>query len=212
MDNTAIMTKFINNETWVGLLAFSPLLLITTSSTVGFAIGLLSLVLLFVLTLIIYPLRTLLSLPQRLVFILMVSVTLVLVVRLLLEAGAYSFTEKIGLFLPLIIMNSLVISENEALFSVQKTSAAIIRMMILGLIILLFFVAFGFMREVLMHYSILTELNQFSMYSFAGINLIDSDPGFSIFTSSAGCFFILGFLYALLNFVNGYRVSPASVE
>lgn len=169
-----MIQKLLDYEVQIGLLALSPFFLVASSLFVGFSIGLITVILILFLAPIIYSLRNLIPSQQRLAIILVISVSVVLIARMLLNAEAYSIADKIGLFLPLVVMNSLVLTVNETMFSIQDFKSVFSHIFGIGVAILFFFVIFGFLRE-----------------------LFNS---FSIITSPAGCFFLSGFLFATINF------------
>jgi len=174
-----MIQKLLENEIQPGLLALSPFFLIASSLFVGFSTGLITVILILFLAPIIYLLRNLIPLQQRLAVILVISVSVVLIARMLLHAEAYSIADKIGLFFPLLVMNSLVLSVNETMFSKQDFISVISHILSIGIAILFFFVIFGFFRE-----------------------LFDA---FSILTSPAGCFFLSGFLFAAINYFKSIK-------
>ena len=174
MGHAMMIQRLFNTETQSGLLALAPLFLVASSLYVGFSTGLIIVVLIFVLASIIYFLRNLIPSQQRLAVILVISVSVMLIARMLLHAEAYSIADKIGLFLPLVLMNSLVLSINEQMFSMQDFQSAMSYTFRIGLVLLFFFTVFGFLRE-----------------------LFDI---FSIFTKPAGCFLLSGFIFATINF------------
>lgn len=164
-----------------GLLAFAPFFMVVASLFIGFSAGLIAVVLIFLLTSILFFIGKLIVPEQRLAVALIVSVSAVLVARMLLDAGAYSLAEKLGIFLPLLLMNSLVLSLNESIFTMPDFKSAMSRSFYIGIAIFLFFVIVGFLRELL--------------------------NDFSILTSAAGYFFLFGFLYAAFNFINRKRLN-----
>ena len=174
MGHAKMIQRLFNTETQAGLLALAPLFLVTSSLYVGFSTGLIIVVLISALASIIYFLRNLIPSQQRLAVILVISVSVMLMARMLLHAEAFSIADKIGVFLPLVLMNSLVLSINEHMFSMQDFKSVINYILSVGIVILSFFIVFGFLRE-----------------------LVDN---FSIFTSPAGCFFLSGLLFAGINF------------
>jgi len=174
-----MIQKLLDNEVQTGMLALAPFYLVASSLYVGFSIGLITAILILFLALIIYALRNLIPPQQRLVVILVISVSVILIARMLLNAEAYSIADKIGLFLPLLLMNSLVLSVNETMFSIQDFKSIFSHIFSIGVAILFFFVIFGFLREL-----------------FENI---------SIFTSPAGCFFLSGFLFATINLFKNYK-------
>jgi len=169
-----MIQKLLDNEIQTGMLALAPFYLVTSTLYIGFSVGLITAILFLFLALIIYALRNLIPQQQRLVIILVISVTVVLIARMLIYAEAYSIADKIGLFLPLLLMNSLVLSVNETMFSIQDFKSIISHVFSVGIAILFFFIIFGFSREL-----------------FENI---------SMFSSPAGCFFLSGFLFATINF------------
>lgn len=174
MGHAMMIQRLFNTETQPGLLALAPFFLVASSLYAGFSTGLIIAALLPVLALIIYFLRNLIPSQQRLAAMLIISTTVVLITRMFLNAEAYAIADKIGIFLPLLLMNSLVLSINERMFSIQGFKSVMRYIFSIGIAILLFFTIFGFLRE-----------------------LFD---GFSILTSSAGCFFLSGLLFATINF------------
>ncbi|MCZ6802801.1 MAG: hypothetical protein O7D86_02405 [Proteobacteria bacterium] len=174
-DKAAVMIqKLLDNEVWTGMLALAPFFLVTSSLYIGFSIGLITVILILFLAPIIYSLRNLIPSQQRLAVILVISVSVTLIARMLLNAEAYSIADKIGLFLPLLLMNSLVMSVNETMFSLRDFKSVVSDVFGIGIAILFFFVIFGLLRELFENISILT--------------------------SPAGCFLLSGFLFAAINF------------
>lgn len=160
-----------------GLLGFAPFFLSVTSLSGGLSMGSIAFMLILATFFIIYFSRKLVILPQqRLVFILIISVTSVLIMKMLLDAEAYSLADSIGLFLPLLLMNSLILFTNESILSMTDLRSVLNRIFKVALAALLFFIMLGLLRELL--------------------------NDVSIFTSSAGFFFLSGFIFAAINFFN----------
>ncbi len=171
-----MIQKFQNDNIPKGLLAFAPFFLSITSLFIGFSTALIVFVLILFLVPMNYFLRKLIPPQQRLAFILVISVSWMLIIRMFLEAEVYSLSEKIGLFLPLLLMNSMILSINESVYSMPDLKTVVRDLFNVGIVIILFFIIFGFLRELL--------------------------NDFSIFTSPAGYFFLLGFLFATINCFN----------
>ena len=181
MGYALVIRKLASNETQLGLLALSPFFLIASSLLVGFEIAILIVSLLILLSLIVYFFGKFFPVQQRLVALLIISTSVVLVVRMLLQAEAYSLTEDLGLFLPLIIINSLVLSTSEKVFSMQDLKTVFSYIFSIGVVILIFFILVGFSREVL--------------------------NDFSIINSPAACFILTGCLFAIINVLKGNTVA-----
>jgi Na+-translocating ferredoxin:NAD+ oxidoreductase RnfE subunit len=167
--------RLYNNEVQSGLLALAPFFLLTSSFTIGITISLVAAIQLLILTTILYCLRYLIPSQQRLASILIISISVVLVDRMLLNAEAYLVAESIGLLFPLLIINSLVLSLGENIFSRQDFKSTLNHTLGISVAVIIFFVIFGFLKELF--------------------------EEFSIITSPAGCFFISGFLFAAINFL-----------
>ncbi len=174
MHHTAMIQKIFNNKNQLGLLALTPLFLLVSSFNDGISIGLISLVLILILTSILYFISNFIPSHHRLVSVLIVSVAVTLVARMLLNSEVYFVADKIGLFLPLLVINSLVISLGEEVFSKQNYKSTMIYVAGIAVALLIFFITLGFLK-----------------------GLFDK---FSIIDSPAGCFILLGLLFATFNF------------
>jgi len=171
-----MIQEFQNDNIPKGLLAFAPFFLSITSLSIGFNMALIVFVLILFLAPMNYFLRKLIPPQQRLVFVLIISISWMLIVRMFLEAEVYSIAEKIGLFLPLLLINSMVLSLTESVYSMFDLKTVMRNLFIVGIAILLFFMIFGFLRELL--------------------------NNCSIFTSPTGYFLLSGFLFATINCFN----------
>ncbi|GEM_PF-1485100 len=171
-----MIQKFQNDDILKGLLAFSPFFLSITSLFIGFSTALIVLVLILFFVPMNYFLRKLIPPQQRLAFILVFGVSSMLIIRMFLEAEVYSLAEKIGLFLPLLLVNSMVLSISESVYSLPDLKSVMGKVFSVGIAILLFFVIFGFLQE------LLNEV--------------------SFFTSPAGYFLLSGLLFAMINCFN----------
>lgn len=171
-----MIQKFQNDEFPKGLLVLAPFFLSVTSLYIGFSLGLISAVLVLFFIPCLYILRKFIPAQQKPAFILVPGISWLLIVRMFLDVEAYSIMGKVGLFLPLLLMNSWVLTVSESVFSTSGFKSAVFSACSIGVAILLFFVIFGFTRGLL--------------------------SGFSILSSPAGCFFLSGFLFAAINLFN----------
>jgi H+/Na+-translocating ferredoxin:NAD+ oxidoreductase subunit E len=173
MIQNLMVQEFINNDLPKGLLALAPFYITTASLDTGFVTGLIIAFFILLYASIIFLLKNLIAPHQRLAFILIVSISVILIFRLIFQAEAYSFTEKLGLFLPLLVINSLVISIEETIFSISDFKSVLVKVVSVSLIILLFFMILGFTQEIMADLTILSY--------------------------PAGCFLLIGFLFAAIN-------------
>ncbi len=170
----SIIQKFFKHETQTGLLALAPFFLVVSSFNTGLNIGLIIAIQILILSSVLYFLRKLIPPQQRLAVIVIIGASLMIIVRLLLNAEFYSVSNTIGLFLPLLIVNSLVLTLGEAVFSRQDYKSVICHVSGIVIAVPVFFIVFGLLKELL--------------------------EGFSIITSPAGCFFLVGLMFATVNF------------
>ena len=174
MQHTAMIKRLFNNKNQLGLLALSPLFLVVSSFNDGVNTGLVSLVLIIMLSSILYFISNFIPSHQRLISVLIIGVTVILIARMLLKSEFYFVADKIGLFLPLLIINTLVLSIGEEVFSKQGFKSTLVYVLGIAISVLIFFITFGFLKEVL--------------------------DMFSIMESPAGSFMLLGLLFATINF------------
>ncbi|MFT5396213.1 MAG: electron transport complex protein RnfE [Gammaproteobacteria bacterium] len=181
MHHAAMIQKLFNNKNQTGLLALAPLFLVVASFNDGITIGLISLVMILILTSILYFISNFIPLHQRLISVLVVSVAVTLVARMLLNSEIYFVADKIGLFLPLLVINSLVISLGEEVFSKQDYKSTMIYVSGSAIAVLIFFIIFGSLKGWL--------------------------DMFSIIDSPAGSFILLGLLFATINFLKSTKAT-----
>lgn len=166
--------KIFDTEAQLGVLALAPFFLIISSFDIAFHFSLIIFIQIFILTSVLYLLRNLIRLQQRIVVVLIFSATMALITRMLLYTEAYAVADTLGLFLPLLLINSLVLSLGESVFSKQSYQSAICHAARFAIVIPIFFILFGLLRHLL-------------------------EP-VSIVASPAGCFFLLGFLFVACHF------------
>jgi len=175
-----MIQKLFNNKNQTGLLALAPFFLVVCSFNNGVIIGLISLFIIIILTTILYFISNYIPSYQSLISVIIVSATVTLVVRMILNSELYFIAETIGLFLPLLVINSLVIPLGEEVFSKQDYKSTMVYIFEVAIAVFIFFILFGFLR-----------------------GLLDV---FAIIKSPAGNFILLGLLFATINFFRSNEV------
>ena len=175
MQHTAMIKRLFNNKNQLGLLALSPLFLVVSSLNNGVRLGLILLILILILSSTLYFISNFIPSQQRLVSVLVIGVTVILIARMFLNSEFYFVADKIGLFLPLLVINSLVLSLGEEVFSKQDYKSTLIYVLGIGVALLIFFIILGFLKGFL--------------------------DMFSIIESPAGSFILLGLLFGTINFL-----------
>jgi electron transport complex protein RnfE len=180
MHRTIMIQKLFNNKNQTGLLALAPFFLVACSFNNGVIIGLTSLFMIIILTTILYLISNCIPSSHSLVSVIIVSATVVLVARMILNSEMYFVAETIGLFLPLLVINSLVISLGEEVFSKQDHKSTVLYIFSVAIAVFIFFILFGFLK-----------------------GLLDV---FAIIKSPAGNFILAGLLFATINFFKSNEV------
>jgi H+/Na+-translocating ferredoxin:NAD+ oxidoreductase subunit E len=178
MQHTAMIQRLFNNKNQLGLLALSPLFLVVSSFNDGISTGLIAFFLILIITSILYFISNSIPSHQRLVSVLIISATVILVARMLLNSEIYFVANEIGLFLPLLVINSLLISLGEEVLSEQDYKSTMIYVSGIALSLLIFFITFGFLKGLLDMFSIIESPAASLMLLgllFAAINVLKSN-------------------------------------
>jgi len=188
MSKLSLLTKGIikENPTFVLVLGMCPTLGTTTSAFNGFGMGLATL---FVLTLS----NVLISLvakqvPDKVripVYIVLIA-AVVTVLQLLMQAFTPALYATLGIFIPLIVVNCIVLGRAEAYASKNSVIDSTMDGIGIGLGFTLSLTVVGTIRELL------------GSASIFGIKLMDAD-GMLVFVLAPGAFIVLGYIMVLFN-------------
>ena len=131
----------------VFVLGMCPLLVIADSLQTGLWIGLTCMTVIFISNLLISAIRNFIPYELRLVFILLTTACVVSALNLLAQAWVYDISVKLGIYVPLIAMNCLVLAfiENHSIrFNVIDSVTDSVR---LGLLVSGILLLAGALRE-----------------------------------------------------------------
>ena len=113
-----------NNVILVQMLALCPLLAVTSTATNGLGMGLATTAVLLSSNLVISALRNIISNEVRIpVFILLIA-TIVTLVDLGMNAFLHDLHKVLGLFIPLIVTNCVILARAESFASKESPAAA----------------------------------------------------------------------------------------
>ena len=113
------------NPTFILVLGMCPTLAVTTSVKNGLGMGLSTMAVLILSNLLISALRNVIPDKVRIPAYIVVIATLVTVVQLLLQAFIPSLYESLGLYIPLIVVNCIILGRAEAYASKAWVTASI---------------------------------------------------------------------------------------
>lgn len=165
------------------IMGLCPLLIVTTSTVNALAMGSIFFIVLLLSGLILSLIRHLIPHVMRLPIILLVTACVATVVDLLLSAFYYQWHLTLGIYIPLLAMNCLIMVNAEENALSNSLKEAIVQIVMLGLSIIGLLFLVGLIRDTLS-------------------GSIFSESGFIIFAMAPGAFLALGLIIAVLNYLN----------
>lgn len=136
-----------NNQALVALLGLCPLLAVTTSATNGLGMGLATTAVLVLANLTISLIRHLVRPEVRLPVFVLVIASFVTVVELSMQAFFYELYKVLGIFIPLIVTNCIIIGRAESFASKNPVDRALIDGLAMGIGFALVLTVLGGIRE-----------------------------------------------------------------
>ncbi len=189
------------NPALVQLLGLCPLLAVSTSAGSALGLGIATLAVLVASSLLASLLgRWLLPEIRLAVFVLTIA-GLVTAVELALAAWWPGLHDALGIFLPLIVTNCLVLARAESFASRQPLRPAIVDALSMGLGFGLVLLALGAARELLGHGTIGAGLGLLlgDAAASGGLRLLPDSMGLLIALLPSGAFILLGLMLAARN-------------
>lgn len=176
------------NPTFVLTLGMCPTLAVTTSAVNGLGMGLTTMAVLALSNMFISMLRKVIPDKVRIPAFIVVIASFVTVVELLLEAYLPSLYDALGLYIPLIVVNCIILGRAEAYASKNGVVSSLFDGVGMGLGFTLALTIIGAVRELL------------GAGQVFGINVMpQSYVPCSIFVLAPGAFFVLAALTATQN-------------
>lgn len=176
------------NPVFVLLLGCCPTLGVTSSAVNGLGMGVATAFVLVMSNLAISLVKNVVPDKVRIPAFIVIIAAFVTVVQLLMAAYTPALNEQLGLFIPLIVVNCIVLGRAEAFASRNAVGASIIDGLGMGVGFTLALVLLGTIRELL------------GNLSFFGYKLADAD-GMLVFILAPGAFITLGFIIAIMNWM-----------
>ena len=174
------------NPVFVLLLGMCPTLGVTTSAINGMGMGLATTFVLVMSNIVISLIKTLVPDKVRIPIFIVVIAAFVTVVKLLMEAYVPSLYDALGLFIPLIVVNCIVLGRAEAFASKNNLLSSIIDGVGMGLGFTLALTVLGGLRELLGS----GKLFDMTIYS--------PTYGILAFVLAPGAFIVLGYLIVIV--------------
>ena len=189
MSNAKIILNGIikENPTFVLLLGMCPTLATTTSAMNGMMMGLATMVVLIFSNLVISSIRNYVPDMVHIPVYIVVIATLVTIVQMCLAAWLPDVNKSLGLFIPLIVVNCIILGRAEAFASKNDPVASMCDGLGIGLGFTLALTLLGICRELLGNGTVFD------------VRLISEEYGMLMFILPPGAFMTLGFLIAIKN-------------
>ena len=193
-----------NNAGLVQLLGLCPLLAISATVVNGIGLGIMTTLTLILSNTIISALRRFLLQEIRIPIFVMVIAFVVTSIELLSRAFFYDLYNVLGIFIPLIVTNCVIIGRAEAFASKQPVLKASADGLFMGLGFTLLLIVIGGIREILGAGTLFK--NAHLLFGDAGqamtITLYEDFPGLLLAVLPPGAFFALGLLIAVKNMLD----------
>lgn len=182
------------NPTFVLMLGMCPTLAVTTSAMNGLGMGLTTAVVLTMSNLIISLLRKVIPSRVRIPAFIVIIASFVTAVQLLLQAYLPSLNDALGVYIPLIVVNCIILGRAESYAYSHPPIPSLFDGLGMGLGFSLALTCIGAVREIL------------AAGSIFGFRIMpDSYVTINIFGLAPGAFFVLAALTALQNYIKNKR-------
>ena len=193
MNNLKVLINGIvkENPTFVLLLGMCPTLGTTSSALNGMSMGLATMAVLIVSNFIISCIKSLIPDMVRIPAFIVVIASLVTILQMFIKAYAPEIDKSLGLFIPLIVVNCIILGRAEAFAAKNNPFSSILDGIGMGLGFTIALTLRGAVREIL------------GTGSVFGFTCFSENYGALVFVLAPGAFIALGYLIAIINKVRG---------
>ena len=176
-----------DNPTFVLMLGMCPTLATTTSAMNGLSMGLATMVVLICTNVVISLLKSLTPDKVRIPVFIVVIAAFVTILQMVIKAFLPDIDKALGLFIPLIVVNCIILGRAEAFAAKNTPVASLFDGIGIGLGFTLALTLLGIVRELL------------GAGSIFGLTLLPETTNILLFILPPGAFISLGFLIAIVN-------------
>ena len=185
--NVFLICIITENPTFVLLLCMCPTLGTTSSAINGMSMGLATMFVLICSNIVISAVKNLIPDMVRIPAYIVVIATFVTVVQMCMQAFLPALYATLGLFIPLIVVNCIVLGRAEAFAAKNGVVASACDGIGIGLGFTLALTLLGACRELL------------GTGKLFNLTLVPEEYGSLIFVLAPGAFIVLGYLVAIVN-------------
>ncbi|MBQ6063223.1 MAG: electron transport complex subunit E [Prevotella sp.] len=179
------------NPTFVLLLGMCPTLATTTSAINGMSMGLATMAVLICTNFVISCIKSITPDKVRIPVFVVVIAAFVTVLQMLIKAYLPDIDKSLGIFIPLIVVNCIILGRAEAFACKNSPLASIFDGMGIGIGFTMALTLLGAVREIL------------GAGSCFGFTMLPESTNILLFVLPPGAFISLGFLIAIMDRLNG---------
>ncbi len=192
-NKSKILTKglFKENPSLILVLGMCPTLAVTTSVNNALGMGAATTFVLLMSNIIISALKNVIPDKVRIPCYIVIIATFVSMVDLIIKGFLPALSESLGVFIPLIVVNCIVLGRAEAFASKNSVFDSLLDGLGMGIGFTISLVLVAAVREIL------------GAGSFMGFKFIPADYNILIFVLAPGAFIVLGFVMALVRHIVG---------
>lgn len=184
------------NPTFILMLGMCPTLAVTTSAVNGLGMGLSTTIVLIMSNMLISMLRNVIPDKVRMPAFIVIVASFVTIVQFLVQGYVPSLYASLGIYIPLIVVNCIILGRAESYASKNPVVPSIFDGIGMGIGFTASLTAIGAVREI---------LGAGQIFGFQLLPLADAEAGkmgytpITIFVLAPGAFLVLAFLQAFLN-------------
>ena len=190
-----------NNPTFVLVLGMCPTLGTTTSAANGMGMGLATMAVLIMSNLVISLIKNIIPDKVRIPAFIVVIASFVTIIQMLMEAFVPGLYKALGVFIPLIVVNCIILGRAEAFAAKNTVPLAIADGLGMGLGFTMSLTFLGSIREV------------FGAGTLFGTPVMwEGFRPFSVMVEAPGAFLCLGLILAAMNLINRWQAKRKGRE
>lgn len=213
--NTFLNGFIKENPTFVLMLGMCPTLAVTSSAINGFGMGMTTTVVLTMSNIIISLLRKVIPDKVRIPAFIVIIASFVTIVGQFLEAYIPSLNSALGMFIPLIVVNCIILGRAEAFASKNNWILSAFDGIGMGLGFTMALTIIGLVREVIGAHKAFgvsfAEMAKMIGLPSGAVNWIDAQYPIAIFVMAPGAFFVLAFIVAIINNSKNVKAKNAAL-
>ena len=203
-----------NNPALVQLLGLCPLLAVSSTFINALGLGIATTLVMIGSNITVSLVRDQIKQELRIPVFVLIIASFVTVVELLMNAYLHELYKILGIFIPLIVTNCVIIARAEAFAAKNNVKASFVDGLTMGLGFTAVLLVLGSMREIIGQGTLFSHAHLMFGESFRELQLvvIDDYSGFLLAVLPPGAFIGLGFLIALKNIIEARRVKKLAAE